>query len=132
MRPPRDVNFVAFDSRFAITCSRRSGSPTTAPRRARLQREPQTLRFGCGPRGFDRHARERRQFHRPRCKVQLARADAAEIQQIIDHLELGPGALLDTRRDGHDLGVLRALDRQDAIPTQDRVERRAQLVRNDG
>ena len=56
--------------------------------------------------------------------------DAPEIEQIVDHLELGPGALLDAGCDGRDLRVLRPLHREDAIPSKDGVERRAQLMRH--
>src|SRR5262249_14140161 len=67
-----------------------------------------------------------------RLDLELARTDAAQIQQIVDHLELGFGALLNPRRDRSHFGVLTTLDGKNAVPTQNGIQWRAQLVGNDG
>ena len=61
--------------------------------------------------------------------AQLARLDAPEIQQIVDHFELG-SALCSMRGviDG-DLRIIAALERENAVPAENGIERRAQLVR---
>ena len=56
--------------------------------------------------------------------------DAAEIQQIIDHFQLRLRALLDARRDRRDFGIAAALQGENAVPAEDGIERRAQLVRD--
>ncbi len=71
-----------------------------------------------------------RKPQRSRLDPQHSRADPAEIGQVIHHLQLRLRALLDAGRDRRHLGIVGALQRQNAIPTQDRIQGGAQFVGN--
>src|SRR5581483_11492321 len=53
-------------------------------------------------------------------------------EKVVDHLELGAGALLDAGGDRSDFRIIRAFQHEDAIPTENRIQWRAQLVRKYG
>jgi hypothetical protein len=102
--------------------------------RARAWLEPardlDALRGRRGPHGVDRQPRHARKLHRTGLHLELPGAHAPEIQQVVDQFQLRLRTLLDTRRDRRDLRILGAFQGENAVPSEDGIERRAQLVRD--
>ncbi len=142
--PPSGVNFTALVRRLSTTCWSRSGSPCTMGIPGRGEgvgrRVAADLAFELDALGL-RRRRDRahrlvddlRQADRLEMEPDLAADDAAHVQQVLDQVRLGAGVAHDR---GHalrqDLGVVAAAVGQDLRPAEDGVERRAQLVRDDG
>jgi len=54
----------------------------------------------------------------------------AEIHQVMPHLQLRTGAVLDSSRNRSNLRIVGALERENAIPAEDSVQRRAHSCEN--
>ena len=128
--PPDSVNFIAFDSRFQITCCSRSASPLTAGSSSSNASVDRHL-FGRGARRDDVDrppARPRRSTTGVDLQPQLAADDPRHVEQIFDQAHLRHRVALD---DLERVGARtnRRLRPQDARPADHGVQRRANLVR---
>ena len=86
-RPPRLVNFTAFDSRFQTTCCSRSGSPETGAGvggRARSRSDPLGVR-GRRDR-VDRAPHDVGDVHRLHVQPHLAGDDPRHVEHVLDDL----------------------------------------------
>src|SRR6266511_3165101 len=95
-----------------------------------LERDP----FGVRSRvdRLDRLLNYRDQVHRPEFEPELAAEDAGRVEKVINQLRLRLSAALDDVRRLLDLlGVQAAVAQQNGV-SEHRVQRRAQLMRNDG
>ena len=132
-RPRFGVNFTAFDTRFQTTCCRRPGSPDTGPTRgSTIGLDAHALGVGGGLNRRDGVVDDQRQLHRLHVEPDLARHDARDIEDVLDDLRQPRGVAFERLEPAR-----RLVARQDAAAQQprvadDRVERRAQLVRQDG
>ena len=129
-RPPSGVNLIAFASRFQMTCCSRAGSQRIA--RGSLHGWTSSrirLASAVGRRAStDRlhHVRDRRLAH---VEPELSRDDAGGVEQILDEAGLQPRVALDDFDGARGGGGVERSGRQQPGPAEDRVERRAQLVR---
>src|SRR5262245_50494004 len=83
------------------------------------------------------HVVERRHYHRhefdwPGLQPHLAADDAGRVEQVFDQSQLRFTAALYGLRHPRDLRVVASPRTQQTVPAEDRVERRAQFVRNHG
>ena len=129
-RPSFDVNLTAFDSRFHTTCCRRSGSPETGPTRGSTivcRRMPFASAAGCTvATALWTMSGSSTGLH---VETDLARDDPGDVEHVLDDLGQRGGIALERLEPA--LGLLadeHPTAQQPGVP-DDRVQRRAELVR---
>jgi hypothetical protein len=128
-RPPGGVNLTALASRFQTTCWSRSGSPRDLPdRRRHVGDEPDLLGLGGGAHDVQRRLHDRPDRGRDDAEPELAGADPADVEQVLNQLRLRPHVPLDHVQPVTTL-VVEPFHPQQLRPPEDRVQRRAELVR---
>ncbi len=133
-RPPRGVNFTAFERRFQTTCCRRSGSPSTiAVRRLRHQ-----LRAGSpwppprnGPPPSPPRPPRTRSVQ-PLGQTKLARHHPRVVQQVLDEPRLRLDAPLDGRHPTLPGGFVDPSIAEEVDPSHHGAQGPSQLVRKRG
>ena len=129
-RPPFGVNFTALDSRFQTTCCSRSGSPETGPTRGSrivCRRTPLASAAGCTV--ATALSTIQRQIHRLHVEPDLARDDARDVEHVLDDLRQRVALRSSVSRPRSALSPVSSAAAQQPGVAEDRVERRAQLVR---
>jgi hypothetical protein len=95
--------------------------------------EPDLLGLGRGPDRVERALQHLVELDRADVEAHLAGADARQVEQVVDQLHLHVGVAHDrVHRPLHDRRVRELAALQHARPAEDGIERRAQLVRQDG
>ena len=94
--------------------------------------QPDVLGDGRRRHRLDRRVDERERMQRLQVEPELARVDAAHVEQVVDELRLDPRVALDGLEAGQHLLGAAGGDAQHLGPAEDGVERRAQLVRQRG
>ena len=127
------MNLTAFDTRFHSTCCSRSGSAgIDGDVRIEVGLEPQRLGVGGRRDGFERRPHQAGEVDALDVEPHLARDDARDVEHVLDDLgERHRVALDGCQRLRLPLQLDRALA-QHAGVAEDRVQRRAQLVRQAG
>ena len=91
--------------------------------------QPDAFAVGRGTHRLDRRVDDRRRIHGADLEEQLSGIDAARVEQVLDELRLHARVALDRLQTPHDVRFVLAADAKHLAPAEDRVERRAQLVR---
>ena len=134
-RPPRGVNFTALARRFHATCWSLSASAHVQIDASSAERARATPLLSAEKRTTSSAARTTATTSvRTTRSVQLARDDAAHVEQVVDNLGLRLGVALDDadRAPGQLGRHVRALPTEHARPAQDGGEGGAQLVAERG
>ena len=130
--PPFGVNLTALVSRFQTTCCSRSGSPDTGPgvRIDACLRSRMPLASAAGRTDSTAASTIGGELDPLHVEPDLAGDDPVHVEQVLDQLRLRARVALD-RLEARGAVSASSASRaqQDLGPAEDRVERRAQLVR---
>jgi len=132
--PPSGVNFTAFDSRLDTSCCSRPASPITMVAGSSGAKRRSTC-FAVAPGRAASSVASNRvgEVHHAALDGELAADDARGVEQIVDQPRLVVDVALDRLGGALDERfVERVRRRHQVAPAAQRVERRAQLVRDDG
>ena len=92
--------------------------------------EANILCVGCRSHGLEGGLDHRTEFDRPHIEPELAGHDSGHVQQIFDHLTEQPGVPLNCLQRAHRCLLIKSSSAHKMGPTQNRVQRSAQLVRH--
>ncbi len=125
------VNLIALERMFRNTCCSRPTSPTTAISSAGGGVISSLMFFACArrPLTFQRGLERCAQIDRHERQIQLVADDARHIEQVFDQLRLRARASIDGLHRALALTVVEPAGLEQMGPADDRVHRRAQLVR---
>jgi len=130
MWPPDGVNFTALVSRFQNTCCRRPASPRATGLGVESDAQPQLLRLDRKPHRIDGGIDHLHEIDRLHVELHFPRDDAAHVEQVRDDLRLHSCVALDGLDAAEMVFAVRLQALEESRPAEDRVERRAQLVRD--
>ena len=130
------MNLIAFESRFQTICWSRDGiAHDRSGERFHDFLKPDCFRFGSRRDGGDRGVDHFGEIDRLHVQPHFAGDDPAHVEQVFDQLRLHARVALDHLQALRQILRARlagAVAAEDLRPAEDRVQRRAQLVRERG
>ena len=131
--PPRCVNLIAFESRFQITCRKRFVSPFTRQSPlTTLCSELNPFDVRGGPQSINSRFDNRREIQRMQIETKIPGDDARNVEQVVDQTRLRTRVTLDSFNRARRIRSFNLAVSNHRRPTENRSQRRAQLVRERG